>query len=167
MRKGHAIIADLLTIFVLNGPNLNLLGSREPEIYGSDTLSDIEKRCRAHVGQPNDQQGDKPGLAIEFRQSNHEGVLVDWVQEAGEKADGLILNAAAYTHTSIALLDALKAITIPVIELHLSNPSAREPFRHHSYVGMGADGVVCGFGADGYLIALDGVRRLIEKRGKQ
>ncbi|NNC53162.1 MAG: 3-dehydroquinate dehydratase [Erythrobacter sp.] len=136
------------TVFVLNGPNLNLLGTREPEIYGSATLADIEAELRG--------QADTLGLAIEFRQTNHEGELVDWLHEAqrvGAKA--VLLNAAAYTHTSIALLDAIKAITVPVIEVHLSDPSTREDFRHVSYVGMAAADCVQGLGARSYSVALD------------
>lgn len=135
------------TIFVLNGPNLNLLGTREPHIYGHDTLADIEANVRARA--------EELRLAIEFRQTNHEGVLVDWLHEArsvGAKA--VLLNAGAYTHTSIALLDAIKAIELPVIEVHLSDPRSREPFRHVSYVGMGAVDCVQGLGPDSYLVAL-------------
>ena len=136
------------TVFVLNGPNLNLLGTREPEIYGHDTLADIEAKVR-------DRAADL-GLAIDFRQTNHEGVLVDWLHEAREvRAKAVLLNAGAYTHTSIALLDAIKAIPVPVIEVHLSDPDTREPFRHLSYVGMGAVDVVKGLGADSYLVALE------------
>lgn len=136
------------TIFVLNGPNLNLLGSREPEIYGSDTLADIEKTLH-EVGQ-------RHGLAIDFRQTNHEGVLVDWLHEAREKgAKAILLNAGAYTHTSIALLDAIRAIELPVIEVHLSDPSTRESFRHISYVGMAATDCVQGLGAMSYIVALE------------
>ena len=136
------------TIYVLNGPNLNLLGTREPQIYGHDTLADIEANVRA--------QAKTLGLKIEFRQSNHEGVLVDWLHEARAKgAKAVLLNAGAYTHTSIALLDAIKAIGVPVIEVHLSDPETREPFRHHSYVGMGAVDVVKGLGGDSYLVALE------------
>ncbi|HEU4819569.1 MAG TPA: type II 3-dehydroquinate dehydratase [Qipengyuania sp.] len=136
------------TIFVLNGPNLNLLGTREPEIYGSATLSDIEAMVRA--------KAEELGLAIDFRQTNHEGVLIDWLHEAravGAKA--VLLNAGAYTHTSIALLDAIKAIGVPVIEVHLSDPQTREPFRQISYVGMGAVDCVQGLGSDSYLVALE------------
>ena len=136
------------TIFVLNGPNLNLLGTREPEIYGTDTLADIEAMLseKAH----------ELGVAIDFRQSNHEGVLVDWLHEARETgAKAILLNAAAYTHTSIALLDAIKAIGVPVIEVHLSDPSMREEFRHKSFVGMGAVGEVKGLGPSGYAVALE------------
>lgn len=134
------------TIYVLNGPNLNLLGAREPEIYGYDTLADIESRCVALL------EGTDFGLV--FRQSNHEGQLVDWIQEARTKACALILNPAAYTHTSVALYDALKALSIPIIECHLSNPHARETFRHHSYVSLAATGVIAGFGAIGYELAI-------------
>lgn len=136
------------TVFVLNGPNLNLLGTREPAIYGTATLADIETKVRAKAAEL--------GLAIEFRQTNHEGVLVDWLHEAREVgAKAVLLNAGAYTHTSIALLDAIKAIGVPVIEVHLSDPSTREAFRHLSYVGMGAVDCVQGLGAESYLVALD------------
>lgn len=135
-------------IFVLNGPNLNLLGTREPAIYGTATLADIEARLRARAA--------ALGLAIDFRQTNHEGVLVDWLHEAREAgARAVLLNAAAYTHTSIALLDAIKAIALPVIEVHLSDPETREPFRHLSYVGLAAADCVKGMGADSYLVALE------------
>ncbi|XUU59621.1 type II 3-dehydroquinate dehydratase [Erythrobacter sp. HA6-11] len=138
------------TVYVLNGPNLNLLGLREPEIYGSDTLDSIagmlEDRAR------------NTGLEIDMRQTNHEGMLVDWLHEAmANKARAILLNAGAYTHTSIALLDAIRAITIPVIEVHLSDPKTREEFRHVSYVGMAAAKTVEGHGAKSYLIALDAV----------
>ncbi|MEH6683246.1 MAG: type II 3-dehydroquinate dehydratase [Qipengyuania sp.] len=136
------------TVFVLNGPNLNLLGTREPEIYGSDTLADIE----VMLGE----KARELGLEIDFRQTNHEGVLVDWLHEARSTgAKAVLLNAAAYTHTSIALLDAIKAIELPVIEVHLSDPATRETFRHISYVGMGAVGEVKGLGARGYAVALE------------
>lgn len=141
-------------IYVLNGPNLNLLGVREPEIYGHDTLSDIESRCLALL------EGTGHGLV--FRQSNHEGELVDWIQEARTQADALIINPAAYTHTSVALYDALKALSIPIIECHLSNPHAREPFRHHSYVSPAAKGVVAGFGSIGYELAVRAVLSLVK-----
>ena len=135
-------------VYVLNGPNLNLLGTREPAIYGRDTLADIEANVRA--------QAKGLSLGIEFRQTNHEGVLVDWLHEAQAKgAKAVLLNAAAFTHTSIALLDAIKAISVPVIEVHLSDPSTREAFRHHSFVGMGAIAEVKGLGSDGYLVALE------------
>lgn len=142
------------TVFVLNGPNLNLLGVREPSVYGHDTLADVEGRCLARAAALD--------VQIDFRQTNHEGQLVDWIQEARESADGIILNAGALTHTSIALLDALSAAELPVIEVHLSNIFRREGFRHHSYVSLAADGVICGLGAQGYELALEAVANLIE-----
>ncbi|MEO1252087.1 MAG: type II 3-dehydroquinate dehydratase [Pseudomonadota bacterium] len=145
-----------LTVFVLNGPNLNLLGTREPEIYGAATLADIEKTARARAGER--------GLDLDFRQSNHEGVLVDWVQEAGSGAAGLIINPGAYTHSSIALLDALRAIEIPKIELHLSNIHAREAFRATSLTAAAADGVIAGFGAAGYPLAVAAIAEMLEAR---
>ena len=144
----------MATVFILNGPNLNLLGVREPSIYGRDTLGDIEERCTARAA--------ALGLGIDFRQSNHEGQLVDWIQEARESADGIILNAGALTHTSVALLDALSAADLPVIEVHLSNIFRRESFRHHSYVSLAANGVICGLGAQGYELALDAIAQLID-----
>jgi len=136
------------TVFVLNGPNLNLLGTREPGIYGSDTLADIEAMLQGKAREL--------GLAIDFRQTNHEGELVDWLHEAcAAGAKAVLLNAAAYTHTSIALLDAIKAIELPVIEVHLSDPATREPFRHVSYVGLAAVSEVKGLGARGYAVALE------------
>jgi 3-dehydroquinate dehydratase-2 len=141
------------TIFVLNGPNLNLLGTREPDIYGHDTLDDI-------AGQLEDRARDL-GFAIDMRQSNHEGHLVDWMHEAqATGAKAILLNAAAFTHTSVALHDAIKSITTPVIEVHLSNPHTRESFRHHSYVGSAARGTIAGFGALSYLLALEAAARL-------
>jgi 3-dehydroquinate dehydratase-2 len=135
-------------IFVLNGPNLNLLGTREPEIYGHDTLDDIAAML--------DDRAREAGAEIDFRQSNHEGHLIDWLHEAqAEGAKAVLLNAAGYTHTSIALLDAIKAIKIPVFEVHLSDPHTREEFRHLSYVGMGAKAVFAGHGAKSYQLALD------------
>ena len=141
-------------VSILNGPNLNLLGVRDPSIYGRDTLGDIEERCTARAA--------ALGLEIDFRQTNHEGQLVDWIQEARESADAIILNAGAFTHTSVALLDALSAADLPVIEVHLSNIFRRESFRHHSYVSLAANGVICGLGAQGYELALDAVASLIE-----
>lgn len=143
----------LPTILVLNGPNLNLLGSRQPEIYGTETLAAIEAACRSHAA--------GLGLAIDFRQSNHEGALVDWVQEARGRHAGIIVNAGAHTHTSVALLDALLACDLPVVEVHLSNIHRREPFRRHSYVSQAATGMICGFGSHGYLLALQAIVRLL------
>lgn len=141
------------TIYVLNGPNLNLLGTREPDIYGSDTLDDI-------AGQLEDRAREL-GLSIDMRQSNHEGHLVDWMHEAQAKgAKAVLLNAGAYTHTSIALHDCIKSIRTPVIEVHLSNPHTREEFRHLSYVGRAAKGTIAGFGALSYLLALEAAARL-------
>ena len=141
------------TVFVLNGPNLNLLGTREPEIYGSDTLADIERLLHEEAG--------PLGLEISFHQTNHEGQLVDLLHEANRQgARAVLLNAAAYTHTSIALLDAIKAIAVPVIEVHLSDPSKREEFRHISYVGMAAADCVQGLGARSYAVALQKAAKL-------
>lgn len=142
------------TVYVLNGPNLNLLGLREPAIYGSQTLADVRQLCEAACA--------RHGLALEFRQSNHEGELVDWIHEAGRvHADGrlaaLIFNAGAYTHTSVALLDAVKGTGVPLVELHISNVHARESFRHHSYLSAAARAVMCGFGVAGYGLAIDAV----------
>lgn len=134
-------------VLVLNGPNLNLLGTREPGIYGSATLGDIAAALS--------QRGTELGLAVECRQSNHEGVLVDWLHEAQESgAHAVLLNAGAYTHTSVALLDAIRAIGVPVIEVHLSNPHARESFRHTSWIAQAAKGTIAGFGVNSYLLAL-------------
>jgi 3-dehydroquinate dehydratase-2 len=141
-------MATLPTIFVLNGPNLNLLGVREPEVYGSDTLDDIAGALEDNAR--------TLGFSIDMRQSNHEGHLVDWLHEAhAEGAKEVLLNAGAYTHTSIALLDAIKSITVPVIEVHLSDPMTRETFRHVSYVGMGAVAEVKGLGPQSYVVALE------------
>lgn len=134
-------------ILILNGPNLNMLGVRQPEIYGRQTLADIEESCTSYA--------DALGLEIDFRQSNVEGELVTWIQEVLGQIDGLIINAAAYTHTSVALQDALKLHSVPVIEVHLSNIHQREAFRHHSYISAAAQGVIAGFGSRGYLMALD------------
>jgi len=143
-------------IFVLNGPNLNLLGVREPAIYGAETLADVGRRTQARA--------QALGLAVDFRQSNHEGELVDWIQEARESASGVILNAGALTHTSVAILDALNAAEKPVIELHLSNVFRREKFRHHSYVSVAAQGVICGFGAKGYELAIEAMANILAGR---
>jgi 3-dehydroquinate dehydratase II len=138
------------TIFIINGPNLNLLGTREPEKYGRASLADVEKLCR--------ETGKRYDLAIEFRQSNHEGEIVDWIQEAhAQKAAGIVLNPAGYTTTSIAILDAILAVQVPVIEVHITNIHARESFRHHSYVSKGAKAVICGFGIEGYALAITGL----------
>jgi 3-dehydroquinate dehydratase II len=135
------------TIYILNGPNLNLLGTREPEIYGSATLADVEKLCRSTAA--------KHALALEFRQSNHEGQIIDWIQEArAKKAAGLIINPAGYTHTSVAILDALLALDAPVIEVHISDIQSRESFRRHSYVSQAARAVISGEGIDGYARAI-------------
>jgi len=140
-------------VFVLNGPNLNLLGTREPEIYGYETLDDVAQKL--------DERASALGLTIEMRQSNHEGHLLDWLHEAqGDGAKAVILNAGALTHTSVALYDAIKAIRTPVIEVHISNPVAREEFRHKSYVGMAAKGTVAGLGVFGYELALEAAAKL-------
>jgi 3-dehydroquinate dehydratase-2 len=143
------------TVLVINGPNLNLLGKREPDIYGTTTLEDIENMTRDH--------GHTIGIETSFSQSNIEGEMVEDIQKAAGRVDGIILNAAAYTHTSIALRDAIKATGIPTIEVHLSNVYAREPFRHHSYISAVATGVICGFGAKGYILALDALANEFEQ----
>lgn len=143
-----------LPVYVLNGPNLNLLGTREPEIYGRQTLSEIEQAVAAHAA--------RVGLTVDFRQSNHEGVLIDWIQEARTKAAAIVFNPGGYSHTSVAIHDALRMVACPVIEVHLSNPHRRETFRHHSYVSSAATGVICGLGATGYLLAIDAVAPLLK-----
>lgn len=145
-------------IMVLNGPNLNLLGTRQPEVYGCDTLADIEARLH--------ERAEGYGLEIELRQSNHEGELVTWIQEARTTCAGIIINPAAYTHTSVAILDALLACEMPVIELHLSNPHRRDAFRHRSYVSKVATGVIAGFGGHGYELALQAMAKLVEDAAK-
>jgi 3-dehydroquinate dehydratase-2 len=146
-----------MRVYVLSGPNLNMLGRREPEIYGATTLSDIESELRV--------AGTTFGMTVECRQSNHEGQLIDWVQEAFERnADGLLINPGGYTHTSVALRDAIAMLSCPKIELHLSNVWAREAFRHHSYISPVVDGVIGGFGADSYTVALSALARLIARR---
>ena len=137
-------------LVVLNGPNLNLLGEREPEVYGHETLADVEALCRART--------DALGWHLDFRQTNHEGVMIDAIHEVRRSAIGLVVNAGGWTHTSVALRDALAAVAIPFIEIHLSNPHRREPFRHHSYFSDVAQAVIAGFGADGYLHAFDRAR---------
>ncbi len=139
-------------ILILNGPNLNLLGSRQPEVYGNDTLKSVETRCIA--------VGGELGFAIDFRQSNTEGELVDWIQEARTTCSGIIVNAGAYTHTSVAMLDALLALDIPVVEVHLSNIHQRDEFRHHSYISKAATGVIVGLGAHGYELALQALAKI-------
>ena len=140
-------------ILILNGPNLNMLGLREPEIYGRQTLDDIRALCESHA--------ESHGLAVDFRQSNHEGELIDWIQQALKAHAGIILNPGGYTHTSVAIMDALRAVDLPAIELHLSNIHRRESFRRRSYVAQAVRGSICGFGAHGYLLALDGMRALL------
>ena len=140
-------------IYVLNGPNLNMLGLREPAIYGTDSLDDVRRKAEGRAK--------AVGLTIDFRQSNIEGELVTWVQEARDKAAGIILNAGAYSHSSIALLDALQAAQLPVIEVHLSNIFRREPYRQHSYISLGAKGVICGLGAKGYELALEAMADML------
>jgi 3-dehydroquinate dehydratase II len=141
------------TVFVLNGPNLNLLGKRQPEIYGRETLADVEAACR--------ETASALGLEIRFHQSNAEHQIIDWVHEARECAVGLVINPAAFTHTSVAILDALNACEFPVIEVHISNVHKRESFRHHSYVSLRADGVIAGCGTQGYVLALQRVAKLV------
>jgi 3-dehydroquinate dehydratase-2 len=141
------------TVLVLNGPNLNLLGVREPQIYGSETLADIEEACLERAA--------RLGLKLDFRQTNGEGILIDWVQEARGAADGIIINAGGYSHTSIALMDALSATGLPVVEVHLSNIHKREPYRHTSYVSNVAKGVIVGLGGFGYELALEAIARLL------
>ena len=142
-------------VLILNGPNLNLLGEREPNLYGDQTLDDIGAICQ-DVAQ-------KLALELDFRQSNVEGELVSWIQQSRDTASGIVINAAAYTHTSVALLDALLACDIPVIEVHLTNIYQREEFRHNSYVSRAATGVICGFGAHGYVLALDAMAQILAK----
>jgi 3-dehydroquinate dehydratase-2 len=142
------------TLLILNGPNLNLLGTREPDVYGHETLDDVQARCTALAADL--------GVSVDFRQSNHEGQLVDWVQQARGTADGIVINPAAYTHTSVAILDALTMFAGPVIEVHISNIHKRETFRHHSFVSGRADGVIAGCGTEGYLLAM---RRLASLLG--
>jgi 3-dehydroquinate dehydratase-2 len=147
------------TVYVLNGPNLNLLGTREPQTYGRATLKDVEKLCRDTAKQHK--------LEVEFRQSNHEGELVDWVHEAGaKKAAGVVINAGGYTHSSVAIRDAVSAIAVPVIEVHISNIFAREDFRHFSHIAPVAKGTLCGFGVNGYALAIGGLAAMLDDKGK-
>ena len=142
-------------VLVLNGPNLNMLGKRQPEIYGRETLADVEAACRA--------EANRLGLAVEFFQSNLEGALVDRIQEGRERNSAVVINAGAYTHTSVALLDALNAAELPTVEVHLSNIYKREAFRHHSYISPAAVGVIAGLGSQGYLLALQALARLLAR----
>jgi 3-dehydroquinate dehydratase-2 len=153
MAEPRAIMAPKNKILALSGPNLNLLGVREPEVYGHATLKDIESLCLAKAGEL--------GLALDFRQTNHEGVLVDWIQEALGTAQGIVINGAAYSHTSVAIHDALKTVALPVIEVHLTNIYKREDFRHHSYISPVAAGVICGLGPHGYVLALEALAKII------
>lgn len=148
-------MASAPKVLLLNGPNLNLLGRREPKIYGSTTLAEIEAACL--------REGKRLGLAVTCKQSNHEGELVTWIQECLGKADGIIINPGAYSHTSIAILDALTAVGLPVVEVHLSNIHRREEFRHNSYVSLIATGVICGLGAKGYQLALQALSDILNK----
>lgn len=141
------------TILILNGPNLNLLGKRQPDIYGRETLADVEAACRARAA--------AHGLDIRFHQSNREYELIDWIHEARESASAIVINPGAFTHTSIAILDALNAFEGPVLEVHISNVHKRESFRHHSYVSLRADGVIAGFGVQGYELAVERAARLV------
>jgi 3-dehydroquinate dehydratase II len=142
-------------VLVLNGPNLNMLGKRQPQIYGRETLADVEKACRA--------EAERLGLAVDFAQSNHEGALVDLIQAGREKNSAIVINAGAYTHTSVALLDALNAAELPVVEVHISNIYKRENFRHHSYISPAAVGVIAGLGIQGYVLALQALARLLKR----
>ncbi len=143
----------MTSLSILNGPNLNLLGTREPEIYGHTTLADIESQCAA--------KADALKITLDFKQSNHEGELVSWIQEAAKEHDAVIINAAGYTHSSVAIHDALKMLEIPVIELHISNPHTREEFRHTSLISPVSKGIICGFGAAGYGMAMDAALEIL------
>ena len=142
-------------ILILNGPNLNMLGKREPEIYGPKTLDDVKKECEKHSTDAN--------LKADFRQSNIEGELVSWIQDAGKEHSGIIINAGAYTHTSVAIRDALLSCDLPIIEVHISNIYKREDFRHKSYISDIAEGMICGLGTQGYILALDAMKNIIKK----
>ena len=146
-------------IYILNGPNLNLLGTREPDIYGADTLDMVKEKCAA--------KATTLGLSVDFRQTNIEGELVNWIHEARLKAHGILINAGAYTHTSVALHDALKAVNLPTVEVHLSNVYKRESFRHHSYISPAAHGVICGFGPQSYELALEGLSNILNATKKR
>jgi 3-dehydroquinate dehydratase II len=146
------------SVLILNGPNLNMLGTREPAIYGSETLKDVEARCAGRAK--------ALGLSVDFRQSDHEGELVGWIQGARGTASGIVLNAGAYSHTSIAIHDALRTCDVAIVEVHLSNIYKREAFRHHSYVSAAAHGVICGFGGHGYELALDAMSNILKANKK-
>ena len=149
-------MTDKPEILILNGPNLNMLGVREPQIYGHESLADIEIMCHDRI--------EMHALAMDFRQSNFEGELVTIIQQSRGTSSGIIINPAAYTHTSVAILDSLKLAELPIIELHLTNPHSRETFRHTSYVSQAATGTICGFGSFGYILAIDAMARLIDSR---
>lgn len=140
-------------VLIINGPNLNMLGTREPSVYGYQTLADIEALC--------EEEAERLDLEIDFRQTNSESQIIEWIQEARDSVAGIIINPAAYTHTSIAIMDALQAACLPVVEVHLSNIHKRETFRHHSYVSLAANGVICGFGGAGYALALQAMAEII------
>ncbi len=144
-----------LKILVINGPNLNLLGVREKDKYGKDSLDQIKKECEKH--------SKKIDLELDFKQSNVEGEIVNFIQEARKQHDGIVINAGGYTHTSVAILDALLAVKKPTIELHITNIYKREDFRHKSLISKAADGIICGFGVEGYIMALDGIKKIINK----
>ncbi|MEL0022569.1 MAG: type II 3-dehydroquinate dehydratase [Rickettsiales bacterium] len=147
-------MADSVRLLILNGPNLNMLGVREPEIYGYQTLDDIRAMCEAHAA--------SAGAEIDFRQSNSESELVGWIQEARETADAIVINPAAFTHTSVAIMDALLVFGKPVVEIHISNIFQREAFRHHSYISAAAQGIISGFGSHGYVLAMDAACRMTD-----
>lgn len=149
-------MAETRPVLVINGPNLNMLGTRQPEVYGTTTLEDIKASCLA--------AGKENGLSVDFRQSNHEGEIIDWIQGSKGKFQGLIINAGAFSHTSVALLDALLACELPVIEVHLSNIYRREAFRQHSYVSQVATGVICGLGQQGYVLALEALAKILNRK---
>jgi 3-dehydroquinate dehydratase-2 len=158
VRMPKSAIPPLKPVYILNGPNLNLLGSREPDIYGRETLPALEIRCR--------ERAKELGFTITFKQSNIEGEIVNWIQEARQEGSGIIINAAAYTHTSVAIHDALKSADLPIVEVHLSNPYKREQFRHQSFVSPLAHGMICGFGGLGYEFALSAMRHIIDSQKK-
>lgn len=149
----------MATVLVLNGPNLNLLGTREPEVYGTETLADIQAKTEA--------RGAERALSVDFRQSNAEHDLIAWIQESRGSAAGIILNAGAFTHTSVAIADALAAVSLPLVEVHLSNIFRREHFRHHSHMSRLAEGLICGFGSEGYVLAIDAMAHVLSKSKKK